>query len=94
MEIISNIFESLFHLVIKMAPLWGGGIIFYFFMKIWLHYIQQKFIAGITWTLLEVQIPRDIERTPLAIEMILSNALYHHTNKDLWSTWVDGQVPL
>ncbi len=94
MEIVTTVLQFIFDLLLKTSPLWLGGIIFYAFMKIWLHYNQQKFISGITWTLLEVQIPRDIERTPLAIEMILSNALYQHTNKDLWATWVDGQVPL
>lgn len=94
MEIATIVLKFIFDFLLKTSPVWLGGIIFYSFMKIWLHYNQQKFISGITWTLLEVQIPRDIERTPLAIEMILSNALYQHTNKDLWATWVDGQVPL
>lgn len=49
--------------------------------KMWVHYIQQDFISGIDWVLLEIIPPRDIPRSPKAMELFLINGLYHLSNK-------------
>ena len=51
---------------------------------LWIHYIQQDFISGIEYVLLEVIPPRDVERNPKAMELFISNALYH-------SSWKGGK---
>src|SRR3989344_8904224 len=43
----------------------------------WLHYIQQDFISGIDFVLLEIVPPRDVLRSPKAMELFITNALYH-----------------
>ena len=73
----------------------------------WVHYIRQDFISGIEYVLLEIVPPRDVERSPLAMELFLSNALYHWSMKggreEYWqgAVWfwfsleiasIDGQV--
>src|SRR4051812_21905979 len=35
----------------------------------WLHYIRQKFISGIDWVLLEIIPPREVLRSPKAMEL-------------------------
>jgi len=47
----------------------------------WLHYIQQDFISGIEFVLLEIIPPRDVLRSPKAMELFLTNALFHHSFK-------------
>lgn len=74
---------------------------------IWVHYIQQDFISGIDFVLLEVIPPRDVVRSPAAMELFISNALYHFSYKggkeEYWqgAVWfwfsleivsIDGQV--
>ena len=49
--------------------------------KLWMHYIQQDFITGIDYVLLEVIPPRDVLRSPQAMELFFTNALYHFSNK-------------
>ncbi len=49
--------------------------------KLWMHYIQQDFITGIDYVLLEVIPPRDVLRSPRAMELFFTNALYHFSNK-------------
>jgi len=47
----------------------------------WLHYIQQDFISGIDFVLLEIIPPRDVLRSPKAMELFINNALYHFSYK-------------
>ena len=73
----------------------------------WLHYIQQDFISGIDFVLLEIVPPRDVLRSPKAMELFITNALYHWSMKggkeEYWqgAVWfwfsleiasIDGQV--
>lgn len=75
--------------------------------KLWVHYIQMDFISGIDFVVLEIIPPRDVLRSPKAMELFLSNALYHWSNKggleEFWqgAVWfwfsleiasIDGQV--
>lgn len=61
-------------------------------LHFWYHYRGDYFTAGITWTLLEVEVPRENDKTPLAMELILTNALYQITQKGLWEKYVQGAV--
>jgi len=75
--------------------------------KFWLHYVQQDFISGIDFILLEIIPPREVLRNPKAMELFLTNALYHWSQKggkeEYWqgAVWfwfsleivsIDGQV--
>jgi len=74
---------------------------------LWIHYIQQDFISGIDFVLLEVVPPREVLRSPKAMELFMTNALYHFSMKggkeEYWqgAVWfwfsleiasIDGQV--
>ena len=75
--------------------------------KLWVHYIRQDFISGIEWVLLEIVPPREVLRSPKAMELFITNALYHWSFKggkeEYWqgAVWfwfslelasIDGQV--
>jgi hypothetical protein len=105
-KIIEQFFEwFLFHFIVKVAPfviavfLWFysptllaaiflGCIAF----KLWVHYAQQKFISGITWVLLEIVPPREVLRSPKAMELFFTNALFHHSNKGMMEEYWQGAV--
>ena len=57
---------------------------------LWHHYRQERFIMGIKWVLLEIQVPRDVVKTPAAMELIFSNAFYHKSGKGFWEQYVIG----
>ncbi len=46
--------------------------LFAVFIELWVKYLQIKAIKKIKWLLLEVKIPRNIEKTPRAMEQIFS----------------------
>lgn len=53
----------------------------YLAWTLWVHYIQQDFISGIDFVLLEIIPPRDVLRSPAAMELFFTNALYHSSRK-------------
>src|ERR1017187_7087505 len=60
--------------------------------KLWVHYIQQDFISGIDFVLLEIVPPRDVLRSPKAMELFITNALFHMSNKGGRETYWQGAV--
>jgi len=58
----------------------------------WHHYVSEDFVAGIQWQLLELQIPQQVIKTPLAMETIIANAMYHKSGKGLWEEYWQGAV--
>src|SRR3989338_10263947 len=75
-----------------LLPLAGIWILGYFAFRMWVHYIQQDFISGIDWVLLEIIPPREVERSPKAMELFLTNALYHLSNKGGVEEYWQGAV--
>ncbi|MFZ4500177.1 MAG: hypothetical protein ACOYMZ_01615 [Minisyncoccia bacterium] len=60
--------------------------------NLWLSYIQTEFLRGIKWVLLEVKPPRDVFKSPLAMELVL-NALYQMGGTRNWyDKYWKGQV--
>ena len=63
-------------------------------LRVWHHYKKEMFIAGIKWALLEIHVPRDIVKTPAAMELIFSNAFYHKSGKDFLAKYLRGETAL
>ncbi|MEI6660020.1 MAG: hypothetical protein WCK91_01190 [bacterium] len=59
-------------------------------LNLWHHYRQERFILGIKWVLLEIQVPRDVIKSPAAMELIFSNAFYQKTFKGFWEQYIQG----
>ncbi len=80
-----SIFDKLIIFIYKiflaLLPFGITILLGYWAFKVWLHYIRQDFISGIEWIVLEVVPPREVERNPLAMELFITNALYHFSNK-------------
>src|ERR1035437_6811724 len=96
-----------YSLIRAILPLAGVIIVGRVAWIMWIHYIQQDFISGIEFVLLEIVPPRDVLRSPKAMELFMTNALYHWSEKggkeEYWqgAVWfwfsleiasIDGQV--
>src|ERR1035437_7426254 len=94
-------------LIRTILPLVGVIILGRVAWIMWIHYIQQDFISGIEFVLLEIVPPREVLRSPKAMELFFTNALYHFSYKggkeEYWqgAVWfwfsleiasIDGQV--
>jgi hypothetical protein len=62
----------------------------YWALNLWHHYRQENFIMGIKWVLLEIQVPRDVIKTPAAMELIFTNAFFHQSMKGFWEQFIIG----
>lgn len=85
----NNLLPGFIHLVLAF-----GGTIFLGWVawKLWIHYIRQDFISGIDFVLLEIVPPRDVVRSPKAMELFITNALYHWSRKGGKEEWWQGAV--
>ena len=59
-------------IVFFLSPIWLPILLFYVFGKLWMNYIRTKFIQDAEFILLEIKLPRDITRSPAAMELVLS----------------------
>lgn len=68
-------------------------IAFFIFWDFWVLYIRFKFIVAIKWVLLEIKIPKDVLKTPKAMEQIFAaaHAPYSYGLRFLEKYW-EGRV--
>lgn len=77
-------------------PLLAFAVLLPLFTSTWLFYRQEKFEKEqIKWILLELKIPREIRKNPLAMEQVLT-AIWNLRNApgDFREKWWDGEVTL
>lgn len=73
-------------------PYWGPLFLAYVFWHEWMHYIQAKWQANIKWIVLEVKLPKEIHKSPVAMEIAL-NALYQGSGPiSWWDKYWKGKV--
>jgi hypothetical protein len=91
-NILPTLFTVLFDIVLWILPLFGTVILGYCAWKMWVHYIQQDFISGIDFCMLEIVPPRDVLRSPKGMELFITNALYHFSYKGGMEEYWQGAV--
>ena len=106
-DILATIGVFVLNIILWFLPLLGAALLGAIAWKLWMHYIQQSFISGIDYVLLEIVPPREVLRSPRGMELFLSNALYQKSHKggveEYWqgAVWfwfsleiasIDGQV--
>ena len=88
--IIVGLISFVLFVIGKTAIVWGPLLAMYAAFEMWHHFVTDRFIVGMQWTLFEIEVPRDVEKTPQAMELVFTNALYHASQKGIWETWVVG----
>jgi hypothetical protein len=85
-------YDLQYALIKGVLPLAGVILLGRIAWKLWVHYVQQDFISGIDFVLLEIVPPRDVLRSPKAMELFFTNALYHWSMKGGKEEWWQGAV--
>ncbi len=86
--VISVILSIIWKLAIIWAPLLLGWLAFF----LWHHFVVERFISGIEFSLLEIHIPREMKRPLQAMELFYTNGLYHMSQKGGWESYWQGAV--
>ena len=87
-----HILRMVYDAVIAMRFTWGPILSIWLAVKLWLEYIRVDYISkNFDFILLEIKLPRIIEKTPIAMELVL-NALYQPDKFTWYERWWQGRV--
>jgi hypothetical protein len=71
--------------------------VFLFFVgwiwRTWMFYINQRFLDSLQWAMLEIRLPREIDKSPVAMEMALHSILQAGGVGNWRKKYVDGALP-
>lgn len=74
------------------AFIWGPILLVWLAQKLWLDYVRIQFIQkNFEFILLEIKLPREIHKTPVAMELVLQ-ALYQSGTINWYERWWKGKV--
>lgn len=91
-EFINVIGGPLVLLLLSTLPIWLSFVLIPRIAEWWIDYKQEKYLLSIDWALLHVRLPKDVHKSPLAMEMVL-NALHQTSGTGKWlKRWFQGKV--
>ena len=61
--------------------------------RFWMMYVNQKFLNNLKWVLLEIKLPREILKSPLATETALAVLLQNGGISSKYHMWYLGALP-
>jgi hypothetical protein len=86
------LFGKVFQIVSDTAPIWLTFLLIIAFWEIWMQYVRASYLFKLKWNLLEIKVPQEVAKSPLAMETFLMSL--HQTG--LETTFIDrywkGQV--
>ncbi|NQV88222.1 MAG: hypothetical protein HQ402_01525 [Parcubacteria group bacterium] len=74
------------------SPIWLPIILGFLFMEIWFRYIRTKYIEDQGFILLEVKLPKEINKSPLAMELVFIALYQVGSPKNYMETYLDGKI--
>ncbi len=81
-----------YNLFAALAFIWGPALAIWFAQKLWLEYVRIDFIRkSYEFVLLEIKLPRVIDKTPVAMELVLQS-LYQGSSGNWYERWWLGKV--
>jgi len=86
------ILQGVFLWIIRLWFLWLPVLLSVWFWNSWLNQRRLQFLRNFSWVLLEIRIPRDISKSPKAMEAVLSS-LYSTWSGTWWRRVYGGFLP-
>ncbi|NQV93366.1 hypothetical protein HQ403_02605 [Candidatus Kaiserbacteria bacterium] len=72
-SLFSPLFSPALRIIFFLAPIWVPLVLGIMSWRLWLEFIRAKFISKQEYVLLDIRLPREISRSPLAMETLLTN---------------------
>lgn len=85
LRIAPELLKEILYVVKILSPIWAPILLGYIFFKVWMIYVRANFFKNQEYALLEVQLPREIVKSPLAMESVFMG-LHQGIGE---STWFD-----
>ncbi|PCI20668.1 hypothetical protein COB64_01730 [Candidatus Wolfebacteria bacterium] len=83
--------EKIFPILIALAPLVGAALLLWIGFKVRLHYKNAKDISKMKWVMLQIKIPKEIHKSPQAMELVI-NSFYQTFPGDWYKLYWVGMV--
>ncbi|MEX2010236.1 MAG: hypothetical protein WD874_00305, partial [Parcubacteria group bacterium] len=77
--------------ILPLAPIWVPLMFIVIWWDLWINYKRRLYIQGQGSTLLEIKIPREMMKSPQAVELFLNN-IYHIGVGNLIKVYWEGSV--
>lgn len=92
-EFLNGVFQNIFRILAVSWWIVLPLILLFIFLDFWLGAVRKTYIQKISWKLLEVKIPREILKTPKAMEQVFTavHATYSGGIK-FWDKWWKGKI--
>jgi len=74
------------------SPIWLPILFVWAVITLWLVWIRSEFIANRPYLLLEIKLPRNLIKTPLAMETVFTHLHYSKGESNWYQKWWQGQV--
>jgi hypothetical protein len=78
---------------IALSPIWLPTVLFFLFFEKWMQYIKKSFKLDQGNTTLEILLPEEILKSPLAMELVLTHFFQKSGPDNLLQTYIDGKHP-
>jgi len=89
-SLFSDVFD-IFGFLGKYFIFWSPFVLGLVVWKMWRKYLETRWLSRLNWVLLEIKLPKEIKRTPLAMEVVLSS-LYQASVGEWYERFVQGRV--
>ncbi len=80
--------EFIYPIFVGTAVIWAPLLILWVGKDWWLEYVRKLKISEAKWTMIEIKIPKEVYKSPAAIEVVL-NSLYGDTKPPLFTKGID-----
>ena len=90
-ELKVSILPEVLHYAITLAPFVMVIVLAEIFWHVWIRYIQAKQFLGLKYTTLELKLPKDTFKSPLAMEVFL-NSLHNVSGENWFSMYWKGET--
>lgn len=84
-------FSVIINILAEYAPLWVPLFLAGVFLKTWLNYVRAEYIFNQDYFIVEIKIPREIMKTPLAMETFL-HAVWQKPSSTYIETFWQGKI--
>ena len=85
------VYGYIYHLLEITAFVWAPVLLVYLAGRVWLEYVRALYVSKFKWILIEIKLPRTINKTPIAMELVLQS-MHQSSSGNWYSRWWYGKV--
>ena len=85
--------QNFFPIFFDTFPFWGPPLLGFALFKVWATYLHYNTLVNVKdWVLLEIELPKNITKTPKAMEIVLEGAFFHEDESTWYNQYVKGDI--